>query len=399
MLPVLLLAAAAVLASGCASPDEPTARHPIVPQKVQDVQAHQQGAAIVLSFTLPSQSTGKEPLGVAPAVEIYRGEVGPGAGGKPVEKAGARLVYTIPTEMMDMYRKDGKIVYRDVLEAEDLTRLSGVGAEWVYAVRTRAARNRPSAESNRVVVRIRPAPETVSGVTATVGSPIGVIENFPPPPPTSPSLAVKLRWSSEPGAEYRVYRAEVAPETVSAADASKASLRTPLVLIGRASFTAADVQAGLPFEDRKVEIGHTYLYIVRRAFLNGKDAGAQDTDVVESTDSKPVVITVTEPIPPAAPQEVQAVVGPAAANEMPSVSLSWAIGSETGVAGYAVYRSEQEGVRGIRLNEELLGAPTYRDTSVSAGRRYFYSVTAVDGSGLESAPSQTVEAQIPPAQP
>jgi fibronectin type 3 domain-containing protein len=126
---------------------------------------------------------------------------------------------------------------------------------------------------------------------------------------------------------------------------------------------------------------------------------SRDPEVVESADSKPAVITVVEAIPPAAPQEVEVVVAPAAANQPGSVSLSWAIGAEAGVAGYAVYRSEQDGARGVRLNDELLGAPTYRDTSAAAGRRYSYSVTAVAGSGLESAPSPAVEAQIPAAQP
>ena len=95
------------------------------------------------------------------------------------------------------------------------------------------------------------------------------------------------------------------------------------------------------------------------------------------------------------PSDLEAVVLPAAEPEQASVSLAWNIASEADVAGYAVYRSEQEGVRGVRLNGQLLGSPTYRDGSVAAGRRYFYSVTAVDTAGQESAASAAVEAQIP----
>jgi fibronectin type 3 domain-containing protein len=118
-------------------------------------------------------------------------------------------------------------------------------------------------------------------------------------------------------------------------------------------------------------------------------------DTVESADSPPAAIVVAEAVPPAPPQDLEAVVAPAAPPQPAAVSLVWAIASDAGVAGYAVYRSEQDGVRGARLNEQLLGSPTYRDGSVAAGRRYFYSVTAVDAAGNESAPSTAVEAQIP----
>src|SRR3972149_3852216 len=54
----VLLAASAL--AGCASPDYPTPRRPIIPQPVQDLEARQQGDAVVLTFTLPSQSTRRE---------------------------------------------------------------------------------------------------------------------------------------------------------------------------------------------------------------------------------------------------------------------------------------------------------------------------------------------------
>jgi hypothetical protein len=388
---LLTLLATLALACGCASPDEPTARHPIVPQAVQDLQTHQQGAAVALSFTLPGQSTRKEPLAAPPAVEIYRGEVTPGLSAKAIEKAKTKLLYTIPGEMVNTYSVDGRIVYHDAIAAGELARTaSGSGTSWVYLIRTRAARNRASAESNRVVVRIHPAPEGVSGVSARVAG-----------------QSVTLTWPREVGAAYRVYRAEIAPESAEAAavDASKAILRMPLVQVAQTGGpanggNATSVQGGLPvppapvlqYQDENVELGHAYLYIVRRV--------AQYEDAtVESEDSPAAVITVVQAVPPAAPQDVQVVIAPATGTELASVSLSWAIGSDASLAGYAVYRSEQEGVRGVQLNEALVGAPTYRDASVAAGRRYFYSVTAIDAAGQESAPSTAVEAQIPATQP
>jgi fibronectin type 3 domain-containing protein len=80
-----------------------------------------------------------------------------------------------------------------------------------------------------------------------------------------------------------------------------------------------------------------------------------------------------------------------------AVELSWSINVEPDLAGYRVYRSEQEGARGALLTPELLPSPAYRDNSVQSGQRYWYTVTAVDRSGNESAPSLAVAVEV--AQP
>jgi len=70
---------------------------------------------------------------------------------------------------------------------------------------------------------------------------------------------------------------------------------------------------------------------------------------------------------------------------------------ESDLAGYRVYRSQQDGERGVLLTPDLLPSPTYRDNSVQSGQRYWYTVTAVDRSGNESAPSPAVAVDV--AQP
>jgi fibronectin type 3 domain-containing protein len=74
--------------------------------------------------------------------------------------------------------------------------------------------------------------------------------------------------------------------------------------------------------------------------------------------------------------------------------LSWSINLETDLAGYRVYRSEQQGTRGTLITPDLLLAPAYRDTSVEPGHRYWYSVTAVDRAGNESEPSPAVVVDV-----
>jgi fibronectin type 3 domain-containing protein len=77
------------------------------------------------------------------------------------------------------------------------------------------------------------------------------------------------------------------------------------------------------------------------------------------------------------------------------VDLSWAINLETDMAGYRVYRSERGNERGQLLAPDLLPTPAFRDSTVLAGRRYWYTVTAVDRAGNESAPSSSLLVEMP----
>jgi fibronectin type 3 domain-containing protein len=101
--------------------------------------------------------------------------------------------------------------------------------------------------------------------------------------------------------------------------------------------------------------------------------------------------------PPAVPQALVAAVLPGETPGSLVVDLSWSINVESDFAGYRVYRSDQENSRGQLLTAELLLTPAYRDTSVQSTRHYWYTVTAVDRAGNESAPSPPVAVEI--AQP
>jgi fibronectin type 3 domain-containing protein len=328
---------------------------------VQDLEARQQGNEVILTFTLPNRSTANEPL-ARPAIEIYRAESDPA---KPKQKISPRLVYTIPSEMIDSYVVDGRVVYKDTIEPGDLVRPRG--AARVYEVRTREERNRASAESNRVQVSTQAPPSPVEDLQA-------VFENG----------SVTLKWASaaQTKADYRVYRAEIAGESAAAAanEPSKANFITPLRLLARSSQPA--------YNDQMVEFGHTYMYTVRQA------TGSSATGI-ESMDSKAAIITPAQVKPPAAPQGLEAIPVPQGKESSNNISLSWDISSEPGIAGYAVYRSEQAQERGNRLNADLLLTPTYRDSSVVTGKPYFYRVTAFDQANNEGEPSEPVEAHLP----
>jgi hypothetical protein len=77
-----------------------------------------------------------------------------------------------------------------------------------------------------------------------------------------------------------------------------------------------------------------------------------------------------------------------------SVTLTWTASTST-VSGYNVYRSTVSGGPYTKLNSTLIGATTYGDTTVQSGQTYFYVVTSVDSSAVESANSTEVSATIP----
>jgi hypothetical protein len=356
---------ACALVAGCAAPGDPSPRHPVVPVAVTDLAARQYGNAIDLTFTLPARSVNREALAESPAIEIYRSVLPPG--GAPDRKTSWRLAYTIPSEQVDSYRKGEQIEFRDPLTVDDFARAPG--SSMAYKVRTRAAKARASEDSNVVTARIYAAPETPRDVRVDV---------------TESALIVN--WTEvamPPGAVsggYRVYRGEVEPGQENPPDNSQVKLKTPLELAGPSTSTS--------FRDSHFEFGAAYLYTVRSVAQFG-------SDLVESADSAPAVITPRDVFPPAAPTGLEIAIAPATGQTPAYVELSWAISPEGDLAGYSVYRSDREDTPGERVNPEILPSPTFRDISVLPGRRYYYRVSAVDRAGNESPKSSAVQADVP----
>jgi len=77
-----------------------------------------------------------------------------------------------------------------------------------------------------------------------------------------------------------------------------------------------------------------------------------------------------------------------------TVTLNWQAGSPNSV-GYNVYRGTVSGGPYARVNVALEAATSYVDNTVQAGNTYFYAVTSVDATGMESAFSSPVAVVIP----
>lgn len=77
-----------------------------------------------------------------------------------------------------------------------------------------------------------------------------------------------------------------------------------------------------------------------------------------------------------------------------SVDLSWTA-SSSAVVGYNVYRGAVSGGPYTKINSAADAATAFTDGTVQSGQTYYYTVTAVDNSGTESARSNEVQAVIP----
>jgi len=358
-----------LLSAGCGAPGDPVPPMPLVPAAITDLAAHQAGDGVQLSFTLPSNSVSGDSLPAPPAVEILRGAAKPDGS---ADAKSFRLVATIPGALVPDFVTQKRMEYIDALSPQDPQ--TGAAATFVYRVRTRASRKRASADSNTVLVQLVPVPQRIPVVESKVTE--SAIE-LSWAAPTTTSAGSPL--STAVG--YHVYRAEVDPGSFKVAEEkhSPSDFKTPLVQLATSS-TAS-------YQDSAFEFGKTYLYVVRGAVTaNGL--------AVESDDSQHVIVTPLDTFPPAAPQSLVAAVLPGAAPGSVLVDLSWSINLETDLAGYRVYRSEQEGRRGQLVTGDLLLTPAVRDTSVEPGHRYWYTVTAVDRAGNESSPSAPVVVEV-----
>ncbi len=357
---------------GCGAPGDPVPPSPLVPIAVSDLAARQAGDGVELVFSLPPKTVSGVKLTAPPAVEIVRGSLKPN--GAPDPKS-FRVVYTIPGALVTNYVATGRVRFTDPISPQETK--AHPGAAYAYLIRTRLSKKRASADSNIVAARLFPVPQSISSVQFQLTE-----------------TAVNLTWSAPSQtsagdplpaiAGYRVYRGEIDPHSPAPAGKELSTVQwiSPLALLGSSTANS--------YSDTQFEFGKTYFYVIRNAI-------SAEGNEIESDNSEPVTVTPLDTFPPAAPQEVVAAVLPGATPSNFVVDLSWSINLETDFAGYRVYRSEQEGARGQLITPDLLPTPEFRDSSVVPGRRYWYTVTALDRAGNESAPSTSVAVDI--AQP
>jgi hypothetical protein len=371
-----------ILASGCASPGDPATRRPPQPQAVTDLAAAKEGNDVILTFTLPKETADQRPLDRPQTVTIYRDFASAAeATNKPLPvPANPPPLVTIPAGMVPNYSAQGHVRYTDSFRSADFTNHIGMVA--VYTVRTSVSKKAASPDSNAASVSVEPAADPIADLSAKV-TPSGVALEWSAPARTLLPPAATI-------VGYRIYRGEPAVGTVGAnamgqsARGSAGTPETPKLALPLAKIGDSPAP---PFLDTQAEFNETYVYSVRSIV---QDVG----ESVESGDSNLVMLTPKDVFPPAAPQGLVVTAVPAQGEIAAHLELSWAISPETDVAGYNIDRADQPSAPAVRLNTQLLLTPAFRDMNVQPGRAYYYSVTAVDRAGNESAPSATVSGTV-----
>ena len=358
------------IAESCGVPGEPVPPSPAVPQAVTDLTASQRGDGVLLVFTPPNKSTRGERLNTTPTMEVLQGSLR--ADGLP-DLRSLHVIDTVPGSVLKTYVQQGKVEFLEHFPPQVIH--NQPAETTVFVVRTRVSERKSSGNSNPVVVTVYPVPERIEALDVHEAE-NSIQLKWSPPKQTSSGVPLSRELS------YHVYRGELDPASEKAArkDLHDGVWRSPLLEV--ATVTPPE------YEDTGFDYGKTYVYVVRGAVNEGGK-------LLESDDSRPLILTPKDIFPPGAPQDVVAAVLPGGQGNAKVVDLSWGINAETDLAGYRVYRSEREGERGPLLTPSLLPSSAFRDRDVNSGRRYWYTVTAVDQAGNESAPSATLFLEIP----
>jgi hypothetical protein len=361
-----------VLATGCGAPGEPNAPSPPIPTAISDLSAQQNGDGVQLTFTMPTKTIRGERLIEPPSIEILRGRLKPD---RSPDTNSFRAVYTIPGSLVNDYKTEDRVRFVDPIAPADIH--TNPDGAFAYRVRTRASKKRASPDSNNAIVKVLPVPERVASARVKITE-----------------SAIELSWTAPSRTfggdpltaipEYHIYRGVPDPRTSGAAakDSPREKWISPPTLVGKSAATT--------FSDVQFDFGKTYAYFIRSTM----EAGG---NLLESGESEPIIVAAEDTFPPAVPQGVVAATIADASPASPEIDLSWSINTESDLAGYRVYRSEQQAAKGELLTPDPLLSPAYRDTSIQPGHHYWYVVTAVDRSGNESAPSVPVAVDV--AQP
>jgi len=352
---ILFPAAMVCLTLGCATIGPPRPPSLDLPKPPSDLRAARKGDRVVLSWTIPTATTDRETIRKLGSTQICRGPGEMKACGSAIGEVNAPA----PSAETSKQKPQGSFI--DTLPSEFLT--DSPAATISYAIEVLNRDGRSSGLSNQVRVQLIRTMQPPRQLDARVAKE-GVVLSWNGEPIPSASASVQC--------VYRIYR-----HTEGSNEA----------------MLAGETQAGLgerTFTDNTIEWQKTYYYHVEPVSLIQRPDNSQLS--VEGTDSPEAKIFADDVFPPAVPSELQAVFsGP---GQKAFIDLVWAPVTDVDLAGYNVYRRE-EGEPWVKLNDGLVLTPAYRDVSVAPQKHYFYSATAVDIRGNESAHSEEAAESVP----
>ena len=358
----LLLTTGTAALVGCGVPGIPKAPSLELPEPVSSLRAVRKGDSVYLDWTLPSETTERLPVRRLGPTEICRSmdAAMSGCTNPLTQVAPPRLAPAGARQ--NKSAKPGRASYQDDIPPSLL--VEQPGAQIFYAISVLNENGRSAGISNIVHVPAVAALPPPSGFRAQVAAE-GVVLSWTAIP-RAPEVA-GLREA------YRVYRRRQGENTDTVAGEVPLGASSPTQLV-----------------DHSFDWENTYFYRVTVVILI-PETGRPETQF-EGEDTPAVEIFAHDVFPPAVPSALQAVFS--GVGQRPFIDLIWAPDTDADLAGYNVFRHEGK-AEPVQINAELVKAPAFRDMNVASGRSYFYSVSAVDVRGNESARSEEASEAVP----
>jgi hypothetical protein len=346
-----------VLLAGCGTPGAPQPPSLNLPDRVTDLSAARNGNRVALTWTMPRRNTDKLPLKGIVAVRVCRRE------GLSVDVEGC----TSAGELQLAPGLRGSF-------AEMLPSSLSAGAPRVlsYFVELANRKGRSAGLSNAATVLAGEAPAPVTGLAAQVRKD-GVV----------------LRWTADQSAG--AIRLERTLLTASPPRPHTGPIPTAPEPTEQNLFVESRSGAAL---DKNITLGNTYEYRAQRVLRESVDGKTLD---LNGELSPPIRVEALDVFPPAIPTGLVAVATAAdvGSSTEASIDLSWQPNIEADLAGYEVYRREEQTPwQRISGDQPAIG-PAFHDAHVLAGHTYRYGVSAVDKDGHESGRSMEAQETVP----
>jgi hypothetical protein len=401
-----------IILVGCASPGPPLPPSLKLPSPVTTLVATRIGDHVDLHWITPTRTTDNKPIAGQVTAEICRDIYFDPRSAPPPPKVveatkpqtPATKAPTAPcTPLSHIAVQAGSSIAADPLPA---ALLSGPPGLIGYRIQLRNADGRTAGPSVPVFAGSGAVPDPIASLRVT-STKAGALLEWSANATASATVIELDRKQLEPRpakssttAEDKPAKARLSPAKGSTKGstslAKPAASAVPAEIHLRVGETAQPAPDPGGTVDRTVDLGGSYSYVAQR--VRTVTVGAYTVEM-RSAPSALVTVAMLDVFPPSAPAELIAVPGyldiaAQSGPQHPSIDLSWQPNTDARLAGYRVYRQQlatparaTSSQGWIRLNEQPLTAPGFRDLTVASGRSYAYRVTAVDLSGNESTPS------------